>query len=71
MHWGPTRGEGIPDITCAGGTGSLTYTRDASDAEIAWTIGDPASSNIVGQAVVIHGAEDNNDRIGCGVIAVP
>ena len=69
MHWDGQRGEGIPDIECADGTGSLTYTREGSvAANLRWTIGGSADTNVVGHPVVIHGATNTNARIGCGVI---
>jgi Cu-Zn family superoxide dismutase len=68
MHWGPARGEGLPDVVCSGGTGSVVYTRDPSDPALAWTIGDGAESDVLGHPIVIHGATDGTERIGCGVI---
>lgn len=71
MHWDSARGEGIPNLDCAGGTGTLTYTRDMSDMDLAWTIGAPAASDLLGHPVIIHGAVDAGERIGCGVIQMP
>jgi Cu/Zn superoxide dismutase len=68
MHWGPTRGEGIPDVQCTGGEGTVTHTRSGTPANLAWSIGGNAMSDIVGHAVVVH-ATGSSDRIGCGVIA--
>lgn len=69
MHWGPERGEGIPNIVCSGGTGSLTYSRNADDAKTLWTVDDGEDTDIVGHPVVIHGLS-SSDRIACGVIQV-
>jgi Cu/Zn superoxide dismutase len=66
-HWGPTRGEGIPDVVCAGGTGSVTYTRTAENASLAWSIGGTPMTNIVGHAMIVH-ATGSTARIACGVI---
>jgi Cu/Zn superoxide dismutase len=68
MHWDGVRGEGIPDIECAGGVGALTYTRTADDPDTAWSIGGDAATDILGHPVIIHGAADTEVRIGCGVI---
>jgi hypothetical protein len=70
MHWGPTRGEMIPDLNCTAGAGTITYTRDDRNPDIAWTIGGGGESDIVGHPVVIHGAGDTDPRIGCGVITM-
>ena len=71
MHWDGARGEGIPDLECTGGTGTLTYTRTAGDRNTQWSIGGPAATDVVGHPVVIHGAVNAGDRIGCGVIETP
>ena len=68
MHWGPTRGEGIPDVQCTGGEGTVMHTRSSTPANLAWSIGGDDSSDIVGHAVVVH-ATGSTARIGCGVIA--
>lgn len=71
-HWGgdgppQTRGEGIPDITCAGGTGTTSHTRKAADGPaLSWTIGGTPDNNIVGHAVVVHNPD--KARIACGLI---
>jgi superoxide dismutase, Cu-Zn family len=71
MHWGPTRGENIGPtgmITCdAQMRGALVYTRPSTNATTRWTIGDGATSDILGHPVVVHGLS-MNDRHGCGVI---
>jgi Cu/Zn superoxide dismutase len=67
MHWGPARGEGIPDVQCTGGEGTVMHTRSSTPANLAWSIGGNANSDIVGHAVVVH-ATGSTDRIGCGVI---
>ncbi|PZR28535.1 MAG: superoxide dismutase family protein [Citrobacter freundii] len=83
-HWNPTKaqhgkwGEGsfhLGDIgnvkLDAKGKGKITITTDL------WTLGGPASSNIIGKAVIVHGGVDDfktqptgnaGTRIGCGVI---
>jgi PPE-repeat protein len=73
-HWGPQRGEGIGtgqgQIVCdAQMKASLTYTRMGTAANLRWTIGDGATSDIVGHPVVVHGL-DMADRHGCGVITM-
>lgn len=68
-HWDTTRGEGIPDITCASDTGTVTYTRLGTDAK-PWTIsaGD-AASDIDDHAFVVHDTTAMpNPRVGCGLI---
>lgn len=80
MHWGgsgsaqnPTRGEGIGSgtgqITCNAQRvgGPLVYTRTNQNAALRWTIGNPASSNVIGHPVVVHAA-GADAREGCGVI---
>lgn len=69
-HWDMTRGEMIPDLNCAGGTGTLTYTRTDREPTIAWSIGGGGATDILGHPVIIHGAGDTNPRIGCGIIAL-
>jgi Cu/Zn superoxide dismutase len=69
-HWNMTRGEGIPDITCAGGTGVSTYTRMPTPAELAWSIGGDAATSVVNHAFVVHNNDEMKTRIGCGVIAM-
>jgi hypothetical protein len=67
MHWGPTRGEGIPDVQCTGGEGTVTHTRAGTPTNLAWSIGGDDSTDVVGHAVVVH-ATGSTARIGCGVI---
>jgi Cu/Zn superoxide dismutase len=72
-HWGPTRGEGIPNVMCTGNAGMAMVTRAATDAMLAWSVGGDMASDIVGHAFVVHAATDSADpmvRIGCGVIEV-
>ena len=83
-HWNPTNvqhgkwGEGSFHLGDIGnvkldskGNGKVTIETDL------WTLGGPASSNIVGKAVIVHGGVDDfktqptgnaGTRIGCGVI---
>ena len=68
-HWDMTRGEGIPDVMCAGGMGTATVTRGAADPTIAWSIGGDPITNVVGHAFVVHNPGDPAPRIGCGLIA--
>jgi Cu/Zn superoxide dismutase len=68
-HWDMTRGEGIPDVMCTGGTGMSTVTRTPVDPTTAWTIGGAATTNVVGHAFVVHNPGMPAPRIGCGVIA--
>lgn len=67
-HWGPTRGEGIPNVMCAAGVGTATVTRTAMDPVTSWTIGGAADTNVVGHAFVVHDPGMPAPRIGCGVI---
>lgn len=69
MHWGPTRGEGIPDVMCSGGMGVVTYTRLPTPVETAWSVGGDATTNVVSHAFVVHNPDEMKTRIGCGVIA--
>jgi Cu/Zn superoxide dismutase len=69
-HWDGMRGELIPDLNCSGGTGTLTYTRDDRDPDIAWSIGGGGPTDILGHPVIIHGAGDTDPRIGCGIITL-
>ena len=68
-HWDMTRGEGIPNITCTGTTGTVTYTRTAADATLAWSVGGDATTNVVGHTIVVHDPDNPTTRIACGVIA--
>jgi Cu-Zn family superoxide dismutase len=67
-HWDMTRGEGIPDVQCANGTGTATVTRAALDPTTTWSIGGAPATNVVGHAFVVHDPGDPAPRIGCGVI---
>lgn len=72
-HWGPTRGEGIPSVTCTGTTGTSTVVRPALPANTAWTIGGTdVMSNVVGHAFVVHAPDMPvmPARIACGVITL-
>jgi hypothetical protein len=70
-HWGPARGEGIPKIACSGTTGTATLTRTAAVADLAWSVGGDATTNVVGHAFVVHDPDvaTSPPRIGCGLIA--
>lgn len=70
MHWDVPRGDDIPNLVCdADGNGTLTYTREGGNPDTAWTVGDGAATDVVGQPLIIHGATPTTDpRIGCGVI---
>lgn len=69
-HWGPARGEGIPNVMCAATTGMSTLTRPATDPNLAWTIGGDVATNVVGHAFVVHAPDVpmNPPRIACGII---
>lgn len=67
-HWGPARGEGIPDVTCVNDTGTGLHTRTAANPMTGWTIGGDALTNVVGHAFVVHSADMPMRRIACGVI---
>ncbi len=68
MHWDTTRGEGIPDVTCANNTGTVTHTRAGTPGSTAWSVNGSTTTNVIGHAFVVHTGQD---RIGCGVIAGP
>jgi Cu/Zn superoxide dismutase len=75
MHWGGTNGPGENigpnggEITCtAAMTGSLTHIRMNTPASMAWTIGPPAATNVIGHAMIVHSSTMPNDRHACGVI---
>jgi Cu/Zn superoxide dismutase len=72
MHWDPPRGERINNndtVVCGqDGKGTLTYVRESGQANLRWTIGPPAASDILGHPVVIHGVNNANQRHGCGII---
>lgn len=67
-HWDMTRGEGIPDVMCSGGTGTTMVTRGAADPTLAWSIGGNPVTNVVGHVFVVHNPGDPAPRIGCGQI---
>jgi len=77
-HWdttppAPGRGEGIPNITCMGATGTTTATRMPTDPALAWTVGGPMTTNVVGHVIVVHQPSTDGGtppRIGCGVITM-
>lgn len=69
-HWDMTRGEGIPDVTCSGGTGTAMHTRVATDPTLAWSIGGAPTTNLIGHVFVVHDPGDPAPRIGCGQIAM-
>ena len=67
-HWDSPRGEGLPEISCTGrsGGGHTYFTRYKREPKL-WSIGTPASSNILGHALVIY--EPGSLRpLACGVI---
>ena len=68
-HWDMTRGEGIPDVTCTGNAGTVTYTRLGSDAK-PWTVSaGVATTDVNGHAVVVHDMSATPPpRIGCGLV---
>jgi Cu-Zn family superoxide dismutase len=68
-HWDMTRGEGIPAVMCANGTGTAMLTRNAMDPTLAWSVGGAAATNVIGHAFVVHNPGDPAPRIGCGLIA--
>ena len=67
-HWGPARGEGIPNIACGGSVGSTTLSRGKSDPTLTWTLGDMSESDVIGHVMVIHHADDTTKRIACGKV---
>jgi len=69
-HWDTARGEGIPNIPCAGTTGTVSHTRVPTPPETAWTIGGEATSDVVGHVIVVHDADMPSTRIACGAIAL-
>ena len=66
-HWDMTRGEGIPNVMCTDGRGTSMIMK-LPDDPLAWTIGGPAKTSIVGHVIVVHDAGDPTMRIGCGPI---
>jgi Cu/Zn superoxide dismutase len=77
-HWGPARGEGIPNIPCTGTRGRVNHARPAAAADTTWTVGGDPTTNVVGHVIVVHEAPPPPDsgltptdpppRIACGVI---
>jgi hypothetical protein len=68
-HWGPMRGEMIPNIMCGtGSVGSTSTGRDMSNPELTWSLGDMTESDVIGHVLVIHDADDPNVRIACGKV---
>ena len=71
-HWNPLGGPeaGIPledqlgelgNITISGGAGTLSLTKPM------WTLGDGATTDVIGHAVIMHLNPDAGARIACGV----
>jgi Cu/Zn superoxide dismutase len=76
-HWGgmgmpdmPTRGEKITPITCMpDGTGTATTMRLSTEAaNLKWTVGGDATTNVKGHVLVVHTSSMDPTRIACGVI---
>jgi Cu-Zn family superoxide dismutase len=82
-HWNPAmNNHGMPGAAShLGDLGNFTVAADGTGTlEIsnpAWTIGDGAATDVVGKAIIVHGAPDDfttqptgnaGARIGCGVI---
>ena len=67
-HWDMTRGEGIPNITCSGTTGTTTYNRVATDATLKWSVADGSATDVVGHTIVVHDPDMPMTRIACGTI---
>lgn len=67
-HWDMTRGEGIPNITCNGTTGTVTYNRAATDATLKWSVGDGSATDVIGHTIVVHDPDMPMTRIACGTI---
>jgi Cu/Zn superoxide dismutase len=68
-HWGPTRGEGIPDIVCGtGGVGSTMVSRAKTDPMLEWSLGDMRPSDVIGHVIVIHDADEKTLRLACGKV---
>ena len=73
-HWNPLGGPeadpAVPiemqlgelgNITIAGGAGTLTIAKPS------WTLGDGATTDVVGHAIILHLERDAGARIACGV----
>jgi hypothetical protein len=67
-RWDSPRGEGITDLGCTGTTsiGRGFYSRSLK-ADKAWSIGNPARSNLLGHALVVYDP-DTLQPIACGEI---
>jgi Cu/Zn superoxide dismutase len=69
-HWQPQH-DGIGDISC-GDDGSAQYSFTPPDGT--WSIGGPASTNLLGHALILHAGPNQPDpggRIACGIPAIP
>lgn len=67
--WDTTRGEGIPDVVCSDDRGAVMTMRVPGDP-MAWSIGGPAATSLVGHVVVVDDGDDPTLRVGCGQITV-
>ncbi|HUS28931.1 MAG TPA: superoxide dismutase family protein [Kofleriaceae bacterium] len=67
-HWDMTRGEGIPNISCSGTSGSTVYNRAATDATLKWSVGDGSATDVIGHTIVVHDPDMPMTRIACGTI---
>ena len=69
-HWQP-QGDGIGEVSCGeDGTAQYSYT----PPEGSWSIGGPASTNLLGHALIIHAGPnlpEPGGRIACGIPAKP
>lgn len=65
-HWAP-QGEIIPDVVCsADGSGQLSFSSEPG----VWSLGAPASSDVLRHALILHAAPSQPDpgaRIACGI----
>jgi Cu/Zn superoxide dismutase len=65
-HWSP-QGEGLGEVMCqADGTGQHTF----APPDGSWSLGGPASTDILRHALVLHAGPDLPDpggRIACGI----
>jgi Cu/Zn superoxide dismutase len=67
-HWKP-QGDGIGDVSC-GADGSAQHSFTPPDGT--WSIGGPASSNVLQHALILHAGPNLPDpgaRIACGIPA--
>jgi Cu-Zn family superoxide dismutase len=82
-HWNPEGNDhGMPGDTDShlGDLGNMTVDADGAGeltaSNASWTIGDGATTDVVGHAVIVHGDPDDfgqplgnaGARIGCGII---